>query len=268
MENALQWFVLLAPGAFSALTASKFSGKEAKSVFALMEWVLYSVLDYALLSLATAMTTVTSEDGTMVRALEEGSVQRLAVSMLIALLVGILAAVVKQMQLHLLIQREGPGFLASRSPRVRAFFKGVFTLLCMAGILCAIIYPKYMAERARRAEAKYKEVCVSTYEGVRSQVVELLEEGIHPSAFGNLDVDGLTVKQVTGDQRWKKEGSGGIGYEAVYMVDGNGDLVYYSFRDGTHGTTWSGPSVDENFLNANGGWNGGLGSGWTGFKVN
>jgi hypothetical protein len=48
------------------------------------------------------------------------------------------------------------------------------------------------------------------------------------------------------------------------MADGNGDLVYYSFRNRDGATTWSGPSSDQEFLDSHGGWSNGMGAGWTG----
>ena len=248
---------VLAPGAFSALIADKLSGgKGGRGFYSLMEWVLYAAIDRFLLDLVLFEET----------AEELADWPRFVAAFGLALAVGLIASFVKQLEIRTLIEREGPGFLARRSPRTRAVLKGFGKVLAMALILLAVLFPQLSLRYAQNKEAAYKKAVMDTFEGTKDAIWEALREGTTVEDLGDFMVEHLKVRRVAKDQHWLKTGSGNAGAEAVYMVDTQGNLVYFSFRDQTHGTTWSGPTQDEEFLNSFGEWNGGKGYGWTGVK--
>ena len=142
----------------------------------------------------------------------------------------------------------------------------LITLICTVVVLILYVTPLMASRRKTRAEEKYKKTAVDTYYGVQSAVAGFKEEGRLPGEYGNIILDEVTVMQVSDDQHWVSGSESGK-YEAVYMTDGLGTLVYYSFRDGERASTWSGPSDDQAFTESHGGWSGGQGAGWTGYPV-
>lgn len=100
----------------------------------------------------------------------------------------------------------------------------------------------------------------------RDDMEQYIQESLKQCSIeelGDILYNGITVKRVTGDQHWTEPSQDG-GMEAVYMVDSYGVLVYISYKDENFIATWSGPTKDEALMEAEYGWSGGNGAGWTG----
>jgi len=126
---------------------------------------------------------------------------------------------------------------------------------------------------AALTEQEYKDSALHAYEKVLEFAQEKLDAGVKPAEFGDMDLDQgdgtdgpSLVRQVEEDQHWIN----GTDYgepDAVYMADGNGTVVYFSYHNGIRASTWSGPSTDPDFVAEHGGWVGGKGAGWSGYSV-
>ena len=127
-----------------------------------------------------------------------------------------------------------------------------------------------LSEREKAVSGdEYREAVLEAYEELLAFVMQKQDEKKPAEKFGDVPLSGKepdVIRQVDEDQHWINGNSYGDA-EAVYMVDGTGTLVYFSYHDLMRATTWSGPSTDAEFLAAHGGWNGGNGSGWTGYKL-
>ena len=148
--------------------------------------------------------------------------------------------------------------------------RGIYFL---ASVILFVIFlrPVIANKRTAQLEETYRKNVMTAFEDVRRVIDERKKGDVRAEDLGDIEVElqnGVSqiVKQVEEDQHWVN-GKAYDGQEAVYMVDGQGSLVYFSFHNGSMATTWSGPSDDPDFLAAAGGWNAGKGSGWSGFKV-
>lgn len=257
----------LFPGALAYLVAAKLSGKEKRGWFeTLMEWAVYTWLIRFFLKAYTGVVVTTEEVPVSLAKMLEGDLLSFAVVVLLAVLLGTAGGFLGRMRIEARIEKVKEGRLERMSPGKKKTAGILLWLVTLAVTLFLISLPRLIELRELSEENTYKEVVKKTFNEVRDSVEDLNNEGKVPDVFGDLDVNGITVRQVTSDQKWTK-GTGKSGYEAVYMVDQNGDLVYFSFRDEDRASTWSGPTEDESFLAKNGKWNGGKGYGWSGFKI-
>lgn len=94
------------------------------------------------------------------------------------------------------------------------------------------------------------------YASTAPEYAEYMEE---PSIL----LDDVLLQKVEEDQHWVSPSEDGS-MQAAYILDQNGVLIYFTIRDGEFVTTWSGPTTDERYATADGGWSGGKGAGWTG----
>ncbi len=256
----------LFPGALAYIVSVKLSGKERRGWFdALMEWAVYSWLIRFALN-AFPRFVQAGETPVSITGMLAGDTLSFAVIVLLALLAGTAGAFLQRAQVSARIDQVKEGRWDRMSVGKKKTAKAVLWLAGLALVMTLISLPRIAELREQSRESLYKETAKSLFSEVKETVAEMDREGKDPDAFGDLEINGISIRQVNSDQRWVK-GTGKPGYEAVYMVDQNGDLVYFSFRDEERASTWSGPTKDESFLEKNGRWNGGNGYGWTGYRI-
>ena len=263
-----EFLLYFAPGALTLLVAAKLSGKENPPAYALAELLFYSGADLALMYGITLLTKegIQAEEKTgSTTALIPVNGRMLVIGLLVALVTGVLFSFVKQWNVLARIEHNKPSLWERIDVRVKKILRLVCILCVMCLIVGVIAYPYLAEKRAKQQIANYKTTVRDTFTDVYEEVAAAVKARTPVSSLGNIESNGITVKRVSKDQHWFK--GNGTSAEAVYMVDGNGTVVYFSFRDKERATTWSGPSTDEAFLAANGGWNSGNGAGWSGYSI-
>ena len=259
-----EWILFLAPGALSYVVSVGLSGKKsASSVQALLEWLFLCGLDTCLVWF---LSGADKELGLQELALGATGYD-LCIGLLGGLAVGIAAAYFRLLSIKAWAEHESPGLWEKLSPSARRILKRICTLILMVLLLLAVCWPRIRQEQEKALEDTYREHVMTTWKELQQKLETLSSDGGKLKNPGDIETSVVTVRQVSKDQGWSRNGSGHPTEEAVYMVDGEGTLVYFSFRDETHGTSWSGPSQDNDFISANRGWNGGMGFGWNGYKV-
>ena len=258
---------LIGPGAFTFMVAAKLSGKTADHlVSALTEWVSYCMIDMGLVWLIEVMMDnygKTEAEASLSYPVIE--MRMVWISLAAAFLVGVLASFFKLAVFQTMIDRERPGFFEKMGSKGRKLVRFLVGLVCMASILALILLPRIQVRIREQADAAYKAKVRSIYTQIQDALEEELKEGTPVDDLEDILLEDITVKRVFSDQKWKQE-SGVAKEEAVYMVDGTGKLVYYSFRNAIWATTWSGATEDQEFLSRVGSWNKGRGYGWSGHK--
>ena len=245
----LEFLMIAAPGALTWLVDRKLSRhKSTDQVKGIMEFFVYSLLDFGILWLVQGRGDLTVK--------VSGS--QLWISLLVALAAGFVAALVHLFDVQLEVDRKG-----KRSKTGKAVFLVAAGLL---GAVCLVFFavrPYWKTISRSRTKEQTQAYVKEMLEEIRTEVKKQLDAGVQPDELADIELGDLTVKRVISDQRWVN-GTGLRGQEAVYMVDGNGDVVYISYRDQNYAGTWSGVSKDKEFIAAKGGWNGGKGYSWTG----
>ena len=263
-----EFLLYFAPGALTLLTATKLSGKENPFAYALAELLVYTGVDLGILyliGLARGDTFSLGASLSSAQTLIPVNGQMLWTGFLVALLTGVLFSFVKQWTILARAEKDKPSLWDRTSPRVKKMIRAMIVLALMCTVISVISSPYIKDRQARQQILNYKTLVRDTYTDVYEQIGAAVKAGTPVSSLGDIESNGITVKRVTKDQHWIK--GNGKSTEAVYMVDGNGTMVYFSFRDKERATTWSGPSTDPTFLAANNGWNSGNGSGWSGYSI-
>ncbi len=183
--------------------------------------------------------------------------------MLTALAAGFVFAICRTIQIELAVTPTGRTFPLRLSGGAKKVISAVLAIALLALALGLILRPALLAERQRAAEENKRGMVMELMDRTRRETQRLISDGTAPEDMGDLMIDGISVRRVAADQYWSA-GTGRDETEAVYMIDSDGVLVYFSFRDKDHAATWSGPSEDSSFIESKGGWNRGKGFGWTG----
>ena len=258
------WIILTAPGALSYIISVKFSGRKTSSaVEAFFEWLFLCGLDTGLLWLLSG----SGEELTVQELAAAATGAELFTGLLCGIAVGIAASFFRQLTITVWAERQSPGLWEKLSPRAKKAVHHLCVFALMLLLLLAILWPRIRQGQQEAQEAAYREHVLTAWQELQEKLDANSGSGEDAQNPGDVKTSVLTVRQVNKDQGWSGSGSGLPYEEAVYMVDGEGTLVYFSFRDESHGTTWSGPSSDTAFISSNKGWNGGMGFGWTGYKV-
>ena len=184
-------------------------------------------------------------------------------SLLLALIVGLAASFFKSASIRLALKENPDSILRKMTPKRRKILTG--TAAAVLVLLTGLIV--FRGQIRSWSDAGYRErekaAAIALCAKVKDEVKAQIEAGTLPEDLDDLVIDGVDITRVEDDQRWTK-GSGVDQREAVYMVDAEGVLVYFSFRDERYAATWSGPTSDQAFIDAHGGWLGGMGAGWSG----
>ena len=241
--------MIAAPGALTWLVDRKLSRhKSTDQVKGIMDFFLYSLINVGISWLVQGRgdlhVTVSGPS--------------LWISLLIALLVGFAAALFHLVDVELEVGRKGKRSRMGKLAFVLA--AGIFAIACLGFFA---VRPYWNAVSKTRDKEQTRAFVKDRLEEIRQDVKRQLDAGTDPNDLADIELEDLTVKRVITDQRWNS-GTGVSGQEAVYMVDGNGDVVYISYRDQNYAGSWSGASKDKEFIAAKGGWNGGKGYSWTG----
>ena len=251
----LDFIILLAPGALTFLTSEKLAArKDLKSHTAVMETILYSGLNMGLLWLirtargeASAAAALISQDG-----------QSFWLSLLIALLLGIAAAIFHKLDMELSIVETGQNLLSGAKPWVRRSVVTVFFCVFAVSFVWFAFGPRISRTLTENRHARESVYMKKLYSDLKQTLSDEIRNGTVPEDLDTLTIDGQDVRRVYEDQKWNS-GTGSKEKQAVYMIDGLGSLIYFSFRTVDAAGTWSGPSVDEAFSDWRGfGWTGSL----------
>ena len=264
MADYLDFVPFLLPGAVTLLIAAGLSGRKGgDAALSLAEWLVYTAAG-ALFAGTIPIDAVSSGKNEAVEAvLGFGTWPRFWMCMVFALVLGLVMGFVKALDIHAVIEKKE----AERRPDGKGR-KGrkVLGILAMAAMVAVVFLPNLGQIRENAAARKYVKTANAVFSGLETRIREELKQNTEPEDIKSFEIEGVPVKRVYADQRWK-DGGAKDGYEAAYMLDGHGALVYFTFRDDQRASTWSGPTTDKEFLSSNGAWNNGKGYGWSGYNV-
>ncbi len=251
----------LAPGALTWLVAEILSGKkEERGHRAMMEFLLYAGIDMGLVWLIRSVRHAGDEELVLI-----GDVggNLFWFSLLVAFLTGFGAAILRKMEVEMHFVESGSRLFNHVDPKVRRIVRTAALLIAAVLLLFIAVKPRLDEARSANSVKSSAALAREIYRELDEKIDEMKNAGENPENFGSITIKGVEVKRVTTDMRWNGP-TGDGSTEAVYMADGSGELVYYSFRNKDGAATWSGPTTDQEFLDSHGGWSNGLGAGWTG----
>ena len=251
----------LAPGALTWLVAEILSGKkEERGHRAFMEFLLYAGIDMGLVWLIRSVRHVADEEEVLIG---DVSGKLFWFAMLVAFLVGLAAAILRKMEVEMHFVESGSRLFNHVNPKVRKTVRTAALLLAAVLLVFIAVKPRLDVTRSENSVKSSSSLAREIYRELDEKIEEMKTAGENPENLESFKIKGVEVKRVTADMHWNSATQDGS-TEAVYMADGNGDLVYYSFRNKDGAATWSGPSSDQEFLDSHGGWSNGMGAGWTG----
>lgn len=261
----LDFILLFTPGVITYLVAAKFAGRITDKWYAAIAEILaYTGIDagivwYVMYLRGISDVYIIDQDANY---LAYNGVS-FWLSLLLAFIAGIIIAILKKMNFSLEIIPVKEGFFNKLSRKTKRILKGILVLVVFIIAAVSIIQPKIENSRKAAVSSAFRETVTTLLTDINKEIASELDSGVSVDELSDLTIDKLTVKKVTADQHWNNVSPNGT-QDAVYMVDGNGTLVYISYRDKNYCATWSGPSDDPLFIASHGGWSNGNGAGWTG----
>jgi len=258
------FIVLAAPGALTWLTVYILTKTEKESqVHQLIGFFFYCGVDMGLFWAFRAWQSMadggTAEEIMLVDKSGAGFWQ----SMLIALVAGAFFSILRMFDAGLQVSENDEAWAGRLSRKARIILKALLACVSAVIILGAVLRPVITSRVEQNRESSTKKYVTGLLDKVSSDVEAEISSGTDPESLKDLTYDDLNVARVDRDQNWR-DGTGKDRKEAVYMTDGEGKVVYFSYRDKYYAATWSGPTEDQEFLDSHGGWNKGKGFGWTG----
>lgn len=265
----LDFIFLLTPGAVTYLIANRNHNHSNQSGgSALIELIAYSGIDmgiFWLLRIWSGNASLSIIDTEANYLNYQGNL--FFFSLAVAVVVGILMAFLKMLNPEFHIIQTQKSRWQSFNPRMKQLLKrlAIVVIICIAAVF--LIKPIISNRLLEQSKTKCKQTATALLPDVKETVANALENGTSVDALSDLTVHNLTIRKVTVDQNWNTGTTKGA-EEAVYMVDGYGNVVYFSYRNTNYTATWSGSTEDEEFRTSHKGWNGGKGYGWTGTSMN
>ena len=249
---------LLAPGAFVYLISEKLAGKPDRNrTHAWLETIVYSGIIMGLMWLSSFLGRTDTETEVV---LGEASGILFWKSMAVAFALGILVSLLKKMDIEIGFVETGRTFMEKRGKWTRRL-AGFLLFIAVAAISCTALFSPALSRKMMADEAvRKKEYVQELLADLRKEAARLTDEGNDPDDVGLLNIDGMEIKRVDKDQKWTG-GSGQDVKEAVYIMDGLGEIIYFSYRDKITAATWSGATRDDGFVEKYGAW---TGIGWSG----
>ena len=249
---------LLAPGAFVYLISEKLTGKPDRNLtHAWLETIVYSGIIMGLMWLSSYIGETDTETEAVL-----GEVNGILFwkSMAVAFALGILVSLLKKMDIEIGFVETGRTFMAKRGKWTRRL-AGAVLFVAVAAVSCTALFSSAVQKRIMADEAVRKKAYVQELlTDLRKEAERYTDEGNDPDSLNVIHIDDMEIRRVDGDQKWTG-GSGKDLKEAVYIMDGLGEIIYFSYRDKITAATWSGATRDEGFVEKYGAW---TGIGWSG----
>ncbi len=264
----MEWLFILVFGAITYLTEKAFDKESEKkgigegAVF-LVDSGINTWLSWLFLHARGLAADELFREGTYFLTLNGKNVLLMGI---FSILLGLAIAFVKSMKPQIEFDMDKPGIWSSLGEKKQFAAKGVILAVMFLTVVLLAAAPSIKQKQAVAVKAKFKTTVINLLEETKKETAELATAGTAAKDMGTLKVQGTVLEQVEKDQYWSGVSEDGK-VHAVYMVDGNGNLVYISYKDKNYCATWSGPSSDEDFLKSHGGWNHGNGSGWSGSGI-
>lgn len=185
-------------------------------------------------------------------------------AIVISVILGIAVSLLRRGKIR--IQKNEQGFYWKLTEKQKKWYRILLVLLVLIITSVLTLKPSVEEMVLKNRKNAFQIAAVDFLKAVQQESEDKMGQGITPEELGDLEIAGVCAKRVTEDQSWTTASPNGK-TEAVYMADANGDIVYVSYRNKYYVGTWSGESTDETFIQNHGGWNSGMGYGWSGMGM-